>query len=110
MEGPSLKIASEELQPFKNQKILAVSGNSKIGIDRFLGKEVLDIFSWGKHLVFQFEAFALRTHFLLWGTFQAKVDGKSITGDYEKKGIPRLVLTFENGQINFFNCSLKFIE
>ena len=69
-----------------------------------------DIFAWGKHLVFQFDCFALRVHFLLWGTFAATVNGVSVTGDYRRAGAPRLELTFGNGVITIWSASLKFIE
>lgn len=111
MEGPSLFLAAEQLAPFIGKTILSVDGNTKIGKDRFLNQKVLDIFSWGKHLVFQFETFALRVHFMLFGSFQAVVNGIKVTGDYAReKPNPRLVLTFENGQIVMYSCSLRFIE
>ena len=69
MEGPSLVLAKEQLRPFKGKTVLAVSGNTKIGKERFVGQKVRDIFSWGKHLVFQFDGVALRFHFMLFGTF-----------------------------------------
>src|SRR3954453_19221709 len=110
MEGPSIHLAAEQLRPFAGRTIASVSGNSKIGIDRFTGKRVRDIFAWGKHLVFQFEAFALRVHFMLWGTFAATVNGAAVTGDYRRSGAPRLVLTFNNGEITIWSASLKLIE
>jgi endonuclease VIII len=110
MEGPSLFLAQEQLQPFKGKTVLTVGGNTKIEKERLQDKKVKDIFSWGKHLVIQFDAFALRTHFMLFGTFSATVSGASVTGDYKKARVPRLALTFENGSIEMYNCSLKFIE
>jgi endonuclease-8 len=110
MEGPSLHLAAEQLQPFAGRRIESVSGNSKIGIERLSGMKVLDIFAWGKHLVFQFETFALRVHFMLWGTFAATVQGKSVTGDYRRAGPPRLVLNFPNGEITIWAASVKFVE
>jgi endonuclease VIII len=110
MEGPSLRLAKEQLRPFKGKKILQVSGNTKIGKERLTGLEVRDIFSWGKHLVFQFDPFALRVHFMLFGTFEAIVDGISVTGDYRRSAVPRLKFVFKNGEISLFNCSLKYIE
>lgn len=88
----------------------SVSGNSKIGIARLAGQKVEDIFAWGKHLVFQFDAFALRVHFMLWGTFAATIKGRSVTGDYRRSGPPRLILTFPNGEITIWAASVKFIE
>src|SRR5687767_3061552 len=110
MEGPSLHLAAEQLEPFSGQRIISVSGNSKIGIGRLAEQKVEDIFAWGKHLVFQFNAFALRVHFMLWGTFAATVDGRSVTGDYRRTGPPRLVLNFPNGEITIWAASVRFVE
>jgi endonuclease-8 len=110
MEGPSLRLAKEQLKPFKKKEILVVSGNTKIGKEMLKGQIAKDIFSWGKHLVFQFDDFGLRIHFMLFGTFEAVVAGKSVTGDYKRTAVPRLKLEFENGEISMFNCSLKFID
>lgn len=109
MEGPSLKLAAEQLKPFKGQKIVGVSGNTKIGKERLEGLKVKEIFSWGKHLVFQFNSFAMRVHFMLFGTFEAMVEGKQVTGDYKRTFTPRLKLLFKNGEISMFNCSIKYI-
>ena len=111
MEGPSLFLAKEQLKPLIRQKILKVEGNTKIGKERLLNQKILDIFSWGKHLVFQFDTFALRVHFMLYGSFQASVKGEMVTGDYKKKNqAPRLVLSCKKGEIDMFSCSLRFIE
>ena len=110
MEGPSIHLAAEQLRPFVGQKVRRVTGNSRIGIERFRGKTVKDIFAWGKHLVSQFDTFALRVHFMLWGTFAATVKGASVTGDYRRSGPPRLVLGFSNGEITIWSASLKFVE
>jgi endonuclease VIII len=110
MEGPSLHLAAEQLQPFTGRKIRSVAGNSTIGIARLSGLKVIEIFAWGKHLVFQFDTFALRVHFMLWGTFAATVKGRSVTGDYRRSGPPRLVLNFSNGEITIWAASVKFVE
>ncbi|MDB5195515.1 MAG: endonuclease [Parcubacteria group bacterium] len=110
MEGPSLKLAEAQLKPFKGKKVLAASGNTKLGTEQYAGLEVKDIFSWGKHLVFQFPDFAVRIHFMLFGTYEADVDGISVTGDYKRARVPRLAFVFDNGQISMFNCSVKLIE
>jgi endonuclease-8 len=110
MEGPSLHLAAEQLHPFVRQRIQTVSGNSRIGIERLRRQRVVDIFAWGKHLVFQFDVFAIRVHFLLWGTFAAIVDGRSVTGDYRRSGPPRLRMTFRDGEITMWSASIRFIE
>lgn len=111
MEGPSLYLAAEWLSPFVGKGILAVEGNTRIGKERLNGRTILDIFSWGKHLVFQFDDFALRVHFMLYGSFEAILKHKKITGDYPKKKVsPRLALIFAEGQILLYSCSLKYLD
>jgi endonuclease VIII len=111
LEGPSLYLASEWLAPFVGKTILAVEGNTRIGKERLRGKTILDIFSWGKHLVFQFDDFAFRVHFLLYGSLEALLKDKKVTGDYSKKRVnPQLTLIFELGQIIFYSSSLKYLE
>lgn len=111
MEGPSLFLAAEQLAPFVGQTIDGVFGNTKIGKERLVGKSVLSLFSHGKYLYFQFDAFALRVHFLLFGSFEATVDDVKVTGDYPRKArIPRLALGFKNGRIDMYSCSIRYIE
>jgi endonuclease-8 len=110
VEGPSIHLAAEQLRPFVGRRVRAVAGNSRIGIERFRRARVAGIFAWGKHLVFQFDRFALRVHFLLWGTFAATVSGRSVTGDYRRGSAPRLVLEFPNGEITIWAASLKVLE
>jgi endonuclease VIII len=110
MEGPSLYLAARQLKPFRGKTVLSVSGNTKIEKDRLLGKTIKTIFAWGKHLVLQFDEFALRTHFLLFVAFEAEVNGSTLTGDYKRSYTPRLQLDFENGNIKMFNCSVLFLE
>lgn len=111
MEGPSLLLAAQLLKPFIKKTIWEVNGNTRIGKQRLLNRQILDIFSWGKHLVFQFDDFALRVHFMLFGSFEAFVKNKKVNGDYPiKNRPPRLQLICDNGEIILFSCSLKFIE
>lgn len=111
MEGPSLLLASEQLQPLVHHKVKKVSGNTKIDKERLLKKEVLSIFSHGKYLYFQFELFALRVHFMLFGSFEATINKTKVTGDYPRRERPiRLGLEFKIGEILMYNCSLRFIE
>jgi len=110
MEGPSLYLAANQLKPFKGKTVLSLSGNSKIEKERMLKQKVKSIFSWGKHLLIQFDEFALRIHFLLFGAFETEVNNSTLTGDYRRSYTPRLQLDFENGTIKLFNCSVKFLE
>jgi endonuclease-8 len=110
MEGPSLYLAAAQLKPFIGKRIGGVRGNTTIAKERLEGETVRNIFAWGKHLVLQCDAFALRVHFLLFGSFEAEVEGTMVTGDYTRPRVPRLALTFPNGELRLFTCSVRFIE
>ena len=100
-EGPSIVIAKEEMFPFAGKKVIAVSGNSKTDKERVLNKKLLDIITWGKHLLFCFDDFSIRIHFLMFGTY--RVNAKKDTP-------PRLSMKFKKGEINLYTCAVKFIE
>lgn len=110
MEGPSLHLAAHQLQPFAGQRIQGVRGNTTIGKERLQGQVVSRIFAWGKHLVLQCDGFALRVHFLLFGSYEADVEGVTVTGDYKRTSDPRLALTFANGELRMYTCSVRWLE
>lgn len=112
MEGPSIFLAAEQLSPFIGQKILTLHGNTKkICKERLLQQKIFSIFSYKKYLFFQLENFTLRTHFLLYGSFEATINNVVVTGDYPKKNqFPRLALKFKNGHLEMYNCSVNLIE
>jgi endonuclease-8 len=101
-EGPSIVILKEEASKFEGQKILEVSGNSKIDQSRISGQKIRALKSWGKHFLICFNGFTLRIHFLLFGSYRI---------DEEKPDTsPRLSFKFKNGELNFYSCSVKFLE
>jgi endonuclease VIII len=100
-EGPSLIIAKEEMSQFIGRKVLAVSGNTKTDKERLLNKKLVDIKTWGKHLLVCFNHFTVRIHFLMFGKYLVNA-----TRDSD----PRLSLRFTNGELNLYTCSVKFIE
>jgi endonuclease-8 len=100
-EGPSIVILKEAVQPFKGNKIIKVTGNSKLDIARLTGKEIIDFKSWGKHFLICFEDFTVRIHFMLFGSYRI---------NEVKNSQPRLGLQFKEGELNFYACSVKFIE
>lgn len=100
-EGPSIVILKEAVSKFKGKKVLAVTGNSKLDIGRMEGKKVLYFESWGKHFLICFNGFTLRIHLMLFGSYRI---------DERKESKPRVSLRFSNGELNFYACSLKFIE
>jgi len=100
-EGPSIVILKELVQEFKGKKVIIAAGNTKIEKERMNGQKVIDFKSWGKHFLICFKGFALRVHFMLFGSY--RINERKITP-------PRLSLEFAEGELNFYACSVKFIE
>jgi endonuclease VIII len=100
-EGPSIVILKELVAPFKGQKVIAVSGNSKIDKERAQDEQITDFKSWGKHFLICFKTFTFKIHFLLFGSYRINE-----TRDME----PRLSLKFKKGELNFYACSVKILE
>lgn len=101
-EGPSIVILKEAAERFTGGKVLSVTGNSKLDIQRLAGKKVIRFKSWGKHFLICFKEFTVRIHFMLFGSY-------SIDQKIETK-LTRLGLHFKNGDIYFYACSVRFIE
>jgi len=100
-EGPSIVILKEAVSAFEGRKVLRVTGNTKEDKDRLVDKKVLAFKSWGKHFLICFREFTVRIHFLLFGSYRI---------NEQKESAPRLSLEFKNGELNFYACSVKFIE
>jgi endonuclease VIII len=100
-EGPSIIILKEAVQAFKGKKIMQVTANSKIGINRIEGQTIQDLKSWGKHFLICFKTCTVRIHFMLFGSYLI---------NEKKEAAPRLSLQFKKGEINLYACSVKFIE
>lgn len=100
-EGPSIVILKEEVQSFIGKKIIKVEGNSRLDIQRLSGEKIIDFKSWGKHFLICFKDFTVRIHFMLFGSYRI---------NEQKESAPRLRLIFEDGELNFYACSVKFIE
>ena len=100
-EGPSIVILKEAVQQFKGKKVVEVSGNRKIDLKKMEGLKVIDFLSLGKQFFIRFENFAVRIHLLLFGTYRIN----------ESKETPaRLSLIFDNGELNFYGCSVQYVE
>lgn len=100
-EGPTIVILKEEVRQFSGKEVISVSGNTKIDLDRLNHQKVNFFKSWGKHFLIGFDGFTVRIHMLMFGSYL--VD--------ETKDTPvRLGLTFNNGQLNFYSCSVKILE
>jgi endonuclease-8 len=100
-EGPSIVILCEELKSFEGQKLIKVSGNTKIDLKRLEKQKILEFKSWGKHFLICFKDFYLRIHFLMFGTY--RINEKR---DFEA----RLSFKFKKGEVNFYSCSVKMVD
>ncbi|MDB5318364.1 MAG: endonuclease [Rhodospirillales bacterium] len=101
-EGPSIVILKEEVATFAGKTVRHVDGNTKIDKERMLDQRIVTLRSWGKHFLIEFPGFALRVHFLLFGSYRIN----------ERKDRPaRLTLGFADGsELNFYACSVQYIE
>jgi endonuclease-8 len=100
-EGPSIVILRELLAPYVHKTVRKVGGDAPIDIERMRGRRILDIRSWGKHLLIEFSGFSLRVHLLLFGSY-------SIGRPKPQK--PRLSLYFARDELHFYACSVKYVE
>jgi len=102
MEGPSVRAIAEKLSGFTDREILSASGNSKIEKERAQGRKVQTIFSRGKNLLIKLPDISIRVHFLMFGSYRTNEEREGMS--------PRLALLFDEGSLNFYNCSVKLIE
>ncbi len=100
-EGPSIVILREQVAPFVGRKVQRVEGNSKLDLQRMRGQKVTAFRSWGKHFLICFPHFAMRVHFMLFGSYRI---------NERKEAAPRMSLAFARGELNFYSCSLKYVE
>lgn len=101
-EGPSIVILKEQVTPFLGRTIEKVSGNTTIEKERLLHQRVESFRSWGKHFLVELPDFSLRVHFMLFGSYRINED--------KSWAVPRLSLGFDNGELNLYACSVRFIE
>lgn len=101
-EGPSILIATEEMSAAIGKKVIFVSGNSRQPIKELKGQTLIDVGSWGKHLLLFFRKSVLKIHFMLWGSYS--IDKKKPNRD------PRLLISFGKTKFYFYACAVKFLE
>jgi endonuclease-8 len=102
-EGPSIVILKEEAAAFEGRAITRVAGNTTtIDKEQLLGQRVEALRSWGKQFLMELPDFTLRVHFMLFGSY--RINASKSWAD------PRLALGFDIGEINFYACSVRYIE
>lgn len=99
MEGPSLRILSDDLQILKNQKIKKVYGNAKFDKELLLKQTIKDVFAFGKRLIIQLDDYALTIHFLMYGSYRINSERPQMN--------PRLALVTPKYSFFVYNCSIK---
>ena len=107
MEGPSLLILREELEPFLGQTVLEATGNTTQPKATLNGRRIDRIETWGKNLFLTFSASSAKappvvtkTHFLMFGSYRIN--------EVRPGRTPRLALRFKNGIVYFYSCSIRF--
>ncbi|NIJ69448.1 DNA-formamidopyrimidine glycosylase family protein [Xanthomonas sp. 60] len=100
-EGPSIVLLREAAAHFRRRTVRSAIGNAKQDLARLQGRRLMGVHSWGKHFLLEFSGFSVRIHLLMFGSW--RID--------ERKPTPaRLSLQFDNGELNFYTCSVTFLE
>jgi endonuclease VIII len=102
VEGPSLVILIEELQPFRGKIPVGITGTAKLDYDKLKRKKVVDFKAWGKHFLIVFNGFYIRIHFLMFGSYRIN--------DVKENREPKLSMTFKNGYVNFYTCAVSMFD
>ena len=100
-EGPSLVLLREQAAAFAGRTVRAADGPAGFDAARMVGRRVRAVRTWGKHFLLEFSGFALRVHLGLFGS--ALVDAR-------KDRPPRLALRFARGELNFYACTLRYLD
>jgi endonuclease VIII len=100
-EGPSLILLKEQLTPFTGRTVTAVGGYTKMKTAWIKGRRLLEIQTWGKHLLFRFSTGSVRVHLMLFG---------SVVVNKRKKVNASFYLRFGADEINFYVVQAKQIE
>lgn len=100
-EGPSIVILRDDAAHFAGHTIIRAEGNAKIDMQRLPGQRVSSIRSFGKQTLIELPGFAIRVHLLMFGSYRI---------DERKDAAPRLSLGFDNGELNFYSCSVRLLD
>ena len=100
-EGPSLVILKEKIEEFTGRTVQEASGLRDLDYDRITGHKILDIRTWGKHLLLCFSGFTIRIHLMMFGSYRI---------NERKKTNPAIRLTFANSELNFYSTNVKVLD
>lgn len=100
-EGPSILHLRDQLMPFKNKVVKNAGGYGKMPTEWIKGKKLLDVKTWGKHLLLVFTNGTVRIHLGLFGDVLIN----------ERKKVNRsFFLEFTHGEINGYVVRAKKID
>lgn len=100
-EGPSIVILRGELAPFTGCRIRRAEGNAKIDMTRLIGEPVVAFRSFGKQTLIELPDVTIRIHLLMFGSYRI---------NERKDAAPRLSLQFDEGELNFYSCSVRLLD
>lgn len=101
-EGPSIVILREQTAKFRGKVIRAASGNSKIDMTRLVGQRIVSLRSFGKQYLIETQDVTVRIHLLMFGSY--RID------EHRADREPRLHLQFTRGELNFYSCSVRYMD
>lgn len=100
-EGPSILHLRNQLLPFKGKIVKKAGGYGPMPTKWIDGKKLLDIQTWGKHLLFVFKNGTVRVHLMLFG--EIKIN--------ERLKVNRsFFLEFAKGEINGYVVKAQKLE
>ena len=100
-EGPSIVILREQAAPFVGRTIRRAEGNAKIDMTRLTGQRIRSLRSFGKQTLIELPHVTIRIHLLMFGSYRI---------DERKDTPPRLSLQCDEGELNFYSCSVRLLE
>lgn len=106
MEGPSLTILREQLEPFRGERVLRAVGNTTQPKETLTGSTLQCVETWGKQLFLKFSPprnsppIITKIHFLMFGSYRIN--------EPRPERSPRMELRFRTGIVYFYACSIRF--
>lgn len=100
-EGPSILLLKEKLTAFKGRLVKKAGGYGKLSVNWLKNKRLLDIKTWGKHLLLVFSSGTIKIHLGLFGKILVN----------ERKKVNRsFYLEFADGEINGYVVRTEKLE
>jgi len=100
-EAPAIMHLKDQMNIFKGKIVKDAGGYGKMKTAWIKGKKLIDILTWGKHLLFVFKEGTVRVHLGLFGEVLLN----------ERKNVNRsFYLTFANGEINGYIIRALLLE